>query len=295
MEEPFPLLPITSSATLASCSALRLRSTDVFVASYPKSGTTWMQHIVHTLVTSGESPLAHISDACPFFEVDRTWSSEQPGELARSVQANHELLGRRIFNTHLRWEMMPKDGDARYIYMTRDGRDACVSFFHHLSHQAVEDGGFTGGLDQFIADWTSGCAPFGSWSAHLKSWLDGGAATDPRVLIIRYEDLKSNLRQQVLRVSLHLHLELSHSRIDELLPRFTFQWMRENEVHFNPRSVRWVTSEDDDSAEFHFIRQGEVGEGSRRFSASQDERFASMIRRSFPNGVPAHLAAYCKL
>ena len=105
-EEPMPLLPITSERTVALCAALPLREGDVFVASFPKSGTTWMQHIVHTLATDGQSPLAHVSDACPFFEADRTWSAD-------------------------------------------------------------------GSLDDFVVEWSAGRAPFGSWSAHLKSWLCG--------------------------------------------------------------------------------------------------------------------------
>ena len=37
---------------------------------------------------------------------------------------------------------MPADPSARFIYLVRSGRDACVSFYHHLSHQAEADGGF---------------------------------------------------------------------------------------------------------------------------------------------------------
>ena len=171
-EEPMPLLPITSERTVALCAALPLREGDVFVASFPKSGTTWMQHIVHTLATDGQSPLAHVSDACPFFEADRTWSAD--GSLAAIVQANHAQISRRMFNTHLRWSMMPKSHPgARYVYMTRRAADACVSFYHHLAHQAAEDGGFDGTLDDFVVEWSAGRAPFGSWSAHLKSWLCG--------------------------------------------------------------------------------------------------------------------------
>ena len=45
-----PLLPITSVETLKKCANLPLRSDDVFICSYPKSGTTWTQHIVISLL-----------------------------------------------------------------------------------------------------------------------------------------------------------------------------------------------------------------------------------------------------
>ena len=58
------------------------------------------QHIVHTLATDGNSPLPHISDACPFFEVDRTWSAAPDSpDLAEGVQSKHAQIGRRIFNS----------------------------------------------------------------------------------------------------------------------------------------------------------------------------------------------------
>jgi hypothetical protein len=47
---PMPLLPITSPATIEKCKSLPLRPSDVFVCSYPKSGTTWTQHIVLSLI-----------------------------------------------------------------------------------------------------------------------------------------------------------------------------------------------------------------------------------------------------
>jgi hypothetical protein len=37
-----PLLTISSPVTVAACAAFSLRSTDIFICSYPKSGTTWL-------------------------------------------------------------------------------------------------------------------------------------------------------------------------------------------------------------------------------------------------------------
>ena len=289
-EEPFPLLPITSTATINKCASLPLKRGDVFVASFPKSGTTWMQHIVHTLATNGDSPLPHVSDACPFFEVDRTWSTTSPDPLlADSVRANHAKIAPvRIFNTHLRWAMMPKGSDdARYVYMTRRAVDACVSFYHHLSHQAPEDGGFDGTLGEFIDEWTGGRMFFGSWSAHLKSWLTA-AESDKRILIVPYEGLKADPSTWVRKVSKHCGFGLSDERIDELLPRFTFEWMRANEQQFEPRSVRWVQKplggggDQNADGEFHFIRAGRVGDGDKPFATpSEAAKLTSMVERTF--------------
>ena len=66
---------------------------------------------------------------------------------------------------------MPKDGNARFIYLIRDGRDVIVSFYNHLVHQEVEDGGYEGTLDEFVAEWLDGKIAFGKWTDHLKSWL----------------------------------------------------------------------------------------------------------------------------
>ena len=66
----FPLLPITSPNTLNNCKNLPLTN-DIFIASYPKSGTTWTQAIVYHLLAAGRDdlpPLEHISNFAAFFE-----------------------------------------------------------------------------------------------------------------------------------------------------------------------------------------------------------------------------------
>ena len=266
--------------------SLPLKRGDVFVV-LPKSGTTDAAHRAHS-GTNGDSPLPTL-DACPFFEVDRTWSTTSPDPLlADSVRANHAKIAPvRIFNTHLRWAMMPKGSDdARYVYMTRRAVDACVSFYHHLSHQAPEDGGFDGTLGEFIDEWTGGRMFFGSWSAHLKSWLTA-AESDKRILIVPYEGLKADPSTWVRTVSKHCGFGLSDERIDELLPRFTFEWMRANEQQFEPRSVRWVQKplgggDENADGEFHFIRAGRVGDGDKPFATpSEAAKLTSMVERTF--------------
>ena len=141
---PMPALPITSARTILNMKTLPVAAGDIFICSYPKSGTTWTQNIVYQLVTRG-APLAHISEYVPFFESDRTWADDDARggggggpTVAEPYRSNFEAVGRRMFNTHCRWEMMPRGDGAKYVYLVRDGRDALVSFYHHLTHQARE-------------------------------------------------------------------------------------------------------------------------------------------------------------
>ena len=119
--------------TLEACGSLKLDKNTVFICSYPKSGTTFMQNIVFHVVTKGARELDHISNYAPFFEDDKTWSFESgEAQLRKDIQKFQREIKWRMFNTHLWWSMLPKNGDAKYIYVVRNARDVCCSFYHHL-------------------------------------------------------------------------------------------------------------------------------------------------------------------
>ena len=152
----------------------------------------------------------HVSDYAPFFEIDSHWqqlpsSPSNSGKmvLAESVRKNHDRLRRRVFNTHLRWDMLPKrrkvstssttqeeDGDnarssessimnkerpqcGKFIYITRNQIDVVASFYHHLSNQ--KEGTYTDTFETFVQDWMEGKIPFGSSLDHLMSFAAGFA------------------------------------------------------------------------------------------------------------------------
>lgn len=288
---PIPLLTISSLSTLRACSTLQPTDSDIFICSYPKSGTTWLQHIVLSLLFAHQeetnptlvlTPYAHVSDYAPFFEIDPHWeiSSDTDGKetatLVPWIRENHERIGRRVFNTHLLFDMLPSVGGGRgkFIYVARSPLDVCVSFFHHLSHQV--QGGYEGDFDFFFRQWLNGEMPYGPWDEHIVSFVQAfadGSATKidnivrledgQELLLLTYDDMLNDLPNVVSMLADLLDLDISTKRQSEMLSTFLFDNMKSNMDRFQPKSVHW-------RGQFSFLRQGKSGQG--RFFVSEEQR-----------------------
>jgi aryl sulfotransferase len=183
-------------------------SRTLWIASYPKSGNTWVRAVLSAwltgarprldaLVGTGATAREPFDDALGVPSSDLT--SEEVAILRPRVD---ELLAAESESTVLR-----KTHDGLYpgpegelvlspratraaIYVVRDPRDVAVSLAHHdgrpldwavahLSNPAAARVGKAGALEYQFAQVT------GSWSAHVRSWVDD--APFP-VHVIRYED-----------------------------------------------------------------------------------------------------------
>ncbi|KAL3765468.1 hypothetical protein ACHAWO_009313 [Cyclotella atomus] len=311
---PMPLLPISSLTTIDAQDRV-----NPALASF---GTTWTQHIVLSLLLAerryaktsssgiGSEPdlnYSHVSEYAPFFEIDAHWD-HATNSLTKSIQTNHGKLNKRVFNTHLRWDMLPKNSSSsgtnnlqtkrpdcgKFIYITRNLLDVCSSFYHHLSNQS--EGRYEHDFYTFAKDWMDGNVAFGSALHHLLSFAEGfgdnhyacgdknattaskkcsnGAEESP-LLLLSYERMKNNLRTEVLRIM--EFLQLSNIPMDalenELLPSFEFQCMKKDLDRFQPRSVTWLNG-------FTFLRRGESGDGKRMMAEAvleEDGKTAKLL------------------
>jgi sulfotransferase len=276
----FPLLPFSSQETIRKCLHLEASPSlkTLFIASYPKSGTTWMQAIIFHLLSAGQIPLQHISLFSPFYELNATWN-EHDDRICTKYSDNHELLRWRVFNTHLLPIMLPKGDSVQYIYVYRNGRDVAISFFHHLSNQ-VSDGVAVDDVKQFLTDWSKGTLPFGSWIQHLRCWMTKiDDLVISNILLVRYEDLKNDLLSSIARISKFLNHSVTDTRLEELTALLSFECMKGSKSLYEPVSVQWKEG-------FEFLRKGAVGDSKEYFGADEELLISSMLSREFPDGIP---------
>lgn len=270
-----PLLPFTSTEVLSRCRSFRSSETPIlFIASYPKSGTTWLQCIVYYILRRQdpqcEAMLDHISHFSPFFEHESTWD-ELSSSIRQDLLQNHLALHHHVFNTHLLPWMLPlAEPRVRAIYITRRPKSVVTSFYHHLHNQVDHGGGLEDSFTTFLHRWLEGELPYGTWVEHVSDWLSAPGQT----LFLAYEDLIADLPAGVRQVSRFLGVALTPEEEDLIVARSSFHAMRDSIDKFQPISVKWRPG-------FSFIRRGEVDDRSLFAEAGTEDLFDTKISEEY--------------
>ena len=192
------------------------RTDDVFVVTYPRSGTTWMQYLLHLLVRP-QVEFRHINDACPWLERSLAVGSVEPRALA-------ELPSPRIFKTHLLRQWLPRQG--RFVVIVRDPADVAVSYYELYRAYL----GFRGSLDEFLVRFAAGRVQYGSWWAHVRDW-ERHAGDD--VLLVRYEALRADPAGELRRVAEFAGLPCDPERIAAAVEGASLPRMKALEERFD--------------------------------------------------------------
>lgn len=212
---------------LVAKSTFESRPNDIFIGSYPHSGGTWLQRIVHVLAANGDVPYPQGADLVPWFEHGMAQGACWARDLGYGP-------GPRLFKTRLPLRWLPRPG--KYIYVQRDGRDVAVSYYqqHYPSslHSRAEFASF---FERFV----SGDVPYAGWFEHVAAWRRH--ATESDVLIIDYEHMRSGLIGALRRISRFCGFEHSESRLAELERFCHFDFARPNRKPHVPAPTSRVT------------------------------------------------------
>ena len=245
--------------------AFRPREDDVYVVSYPRSGTTWMQLLLHRLAGRDDLDFTHISEVSPWFERSLAIGTMDAADFER-------FSSPRIMKSHLPYGWLPRAG--RVVYVWRDGRDVAVSYFHfYCSHLGYGDD-----FGAFFERFLRGDLQYRSWFDHVAGWMAHGS--DPEVLVIRYEELHENPAQVLRRVAAHVGMTVSEERLARVIAETSFEAMKGQESKFDHATALLLERR---RAPHGFLRRGLTGEGAVTLQeghrAAFDERLRAAAQR----------------
>lgn len=259
-----------------------------WLASYPKSGNTWMRVFLNNYWADGDAPvdinqLEHtplinarwlFDDALQIDSGDLT-----PAEIDALRPAYYRrfsamvAIENRFCKIHDAFRCLP-NGEPMFplsatlgvIYLIRNPLDVAVSYAHH-NHGTVDEA-----ID-YMADEEH--TLFGdestqlkqlhqrmlSWSNHVRSWVD---QSPHRLHVVRYEDMLAQPIDAFTQVIQFIGGDESPERIEKAVRFSAFERLKrqEDEHGFSENAVTTNT----------FFRKGEVGDWRNQLTSTQVER-----------------------
>uniref|UniRef100_A0A4W6BM27 Sulfotransferase n=1 Tax=Lates calcarifer TaxID=8187 RepID=A0A4W6BM27_LATCA len=241
------------------------RPDDIIIATYPKSGTTWMQEIV-PLIVSGGDPAS--------VETLPNWNRVPWLEVYNARNLNlEERPSPRVFATHFHYNMMPPgffEVKPRVIYVMRNPKDVFTSSFHYygITSFLVKPGS----QSEFLHKFLDGKVMFGSWFDHVKSWLN--AEDKQHIMYICYEEMIMDLKDSVARIAQFLEKPLDAEVVEKIADRCLFKNMKQN----NMSNYSMVSCEFIDQTKSEFLRKGIAGDWKNQLTVAEVEHFDAVYK-----------------
>ena len=257
----------------------------VWLASYPKSGNTWLRMFLYQLMRiAGGHPREpdelNKLDRSSMYEaklfglfdqfLGKPLATASIAEVARVRPRIHQAIVERIggvalVKTHnllghiADVPILNPDVSIGAVYILRDPRDVAPSLAKHLGvsiDNAIEQMGRNAHGTQNSKE--SAFETWGSWSEHVLSWT---MEPSEAILVVRYEDMHASPLETFTGIVRHLGQKADEAAILEAIELSSFDNLRsqEDNYDFRERSPR---------ADRFFVA-GKVGNWRDKLSAEQ--------------------------
>ncbi len=229
-----------------------LRRSDVLLASFPKSGNTWVRFFFCNLA----GVLAGREGPVGFGELDRV----MPELGVSNLLAPWSLAPvPRVVKTHKRrWSLF---GARRSILLTRDPRDVMTSFYHFESGKRRPR--IESSFSEFLRHPRFGLP---AWFEHTASWLDSNNVW------ITYEALKEDAVATFSELTRYLELDVPEPAVREAVARSSFETVRGLEETKRHKPEKYKKG-------YRFTRSGKRGGWKELFSDEDLEYYRELKAR----------------
>ena len=252
----------------------------IWLASYPKSGNTWVRTIINQIIFNDVKSTTEVFDnlsrirrypsktdivGLPQLPNHNVFTKEQKKEVIdftiKNWSVSQDKINKNnktnILKTHNILCKLNLDGKnysfadlnntIGVIHIVRDPRNIVTSVKNHFSINTEEDS------VEMLCDnynWTGFANNeipqlLSSWSNHYNSWKK----FPNNYLLIKYEDLVSDISKEIIRIakylSNHFKYEFSDKIVDQIKKSTSFENFKELETKgkFNENSINEITGE----------------------------------------------------
>ena len=225
----------------------------IWIASYPKSGNTWVRSLISLLLFSKEGkmnnfrPLRMIEQyPTKKFFFDLVKDYDDPIQIQKNWINSQKIINKdkkiRFFKTH---HLFCKYGDNAFtddantlgvIHVVRDPRNIMSSLKHHWNLKNLEEAKKKIFDEQLMTGFkvkTNNAYSFpvmiSSWANHYNAWKK----IKKNYILIKFEDLINNPKKELLKIIKYLNkikkIEISEDKINNILKTTSFDNLKKLE------------------------------------------------------------------
>ncbi|CAN6249443.1 unnamed protein product [Urochloa humidicola] len=197
------MVPMVGAMVADSC--YTARSSDIIVATLPKSGTTWIKALLYATVHRDKYPV----DAS-----DHPFHSIGPHECINFFEYQlysgnripnlDKLSDPRLFATHVPFMALPRTvmtTSCKIVYLYRDPKDTLISTWYFLNKFRAREGMDPLTVEHAVELFCDGLLPFGPYWDHVVGYWRAHSAHPEKVLFFRYEEMQQDPEAHVRRLA----------------------------------------------------------------------------------------------
>ena len=229
-----------------------------FVSSYPRSGNTWVRHLLSDCFiqnsgqpTSTELPI-HPDKIIPDRYVNRIVDRDLSVTTSGVFVKTHDT-----FDDALTLLNQKAYASMRHLYIYRRPEDSLVSYYHfHLRYEHLQQHADKG-VDAFVLEHIN------KWVDHVGSYVKGSEKYPGSVFFLSYERLLADPNACLVPALKFLDVQVQGNTLENAISHMAFENLRANEEK-KPLN----------NDEF-FFRKGTSGSGSEELQPKTVEAIAS--------------------